>query len=152
MEKYSYGLSKFKISLLRAIIIGLTSTVVLEFSRTFLRPVFGKGQGFVPELLGVLPNFLAAFGIPFVILGAYYCCMVEIERSNPNSLKSVELSKGQLAVAFLIVALFIAAGLISWEYLQMDSNLVYDYKDIVATIVGSIASFYVFYKTALVKD
>jgi hypothetical protein len=146
MEKYDYGLSKFRTPLIRAIIIGLTSTVILEFSRTFLRPVFGKGQGFVPELLGVLPNFLAAFGIPFVVLGAYYCCMAELDRSNPNSLKSFELSKGQLTVAFLIVTLFITAGLISWEYLQMDSNLVFDYKDIVATIVGSIVSFHVFYK------
>lgn len=42
--------------------IALFSSATLEICRTFLRPTYGKGTGFIPELLGVVPNFLAGFG------------------------------------------------------------------------------------------
>ncbi len=125
---------------------------VSEVTATFVRPMYGKGQGLIPELLGVLPNFLAGFHLPFILLGAYYWFMLDLERTHPEALQSAELSRSQITGAFLAVSVLTMAGLTLWEFLQIGSNLVYDHKDLAATIGGSIASVLFFTKTFLVEN
>lgn len=75
-------------------------------------------------LLGVLPNFVAAIAIAFVILSIW---------ADQNRNAKFEAARGP----YLICASVSAFGLLAWELFQKTSNrFVFDTHDIGATMVG----------------
>jgi hypothetical protein len=118
----------------------LLSVFILEGSRTFLRPAYGIGTGFIPDLLGSLPNFMAGFGMPLLPFCVYYAIIKEASQVDPSSILGQGLNKQQLCWIYICISILTSAGLIMWEYHQLDSRLIFDYKDIGATIIGGILS------------
>lgn len=129
------------------------SMLVLEGSRTFLRPVYGTGDGFVAEFLGILPNLLAGFGMPLLPLSAYFVGFMELESNNfqKDSLEGYKMSKKQLMNSSLVFTVLTTLGLIFWEYRQINNPLIFDYKDIAATIIGGLVSV-LFFKIIISKS
>lgn len=131
----------------------LISSMVLEGSRTFIRPIYGKGDGLLAEALGILPNLLAGFGMPFLPLAIYFAFLMELESDHVEqaSIDRYKMSKKQLMNCFLIFTFLITMGLVFWEYKQINRNLVFDYKDIVATLIGGFVSA-LFFKIKLLNS
>ena len=143
--------SRYAKPLIWAVGTALASVAILELTRTFIRPAYGKGYGLIPDLLGVLPNFLAGFGIPFLALGVYYFCMLEMEHTAPEHSPAAVYTYKQLALTLRIVAALNTTGLLLWEVFQIDSKLVYDIKDMAATVAGSVVCLLLFAKAPAFK-
>ena len=83
-------------------------------------------------LMGVLPNVAAAVAIPFVFLGIW---------ADQKPAATYRAARRRIAVLTLVAGI----GLIAWEYMQQSSDsLVFDYRDIAATILGLAAAWLLF--------
>lgn len=127
----------------------LLAEFISEGSRTFLRPVYGIGTGFIPDFLGSLPNFMAGFGIPLLPFCLYYVVIREATQIDPHSGWLHRFTKQQLIWNYVSISLLTSAGLIWWEFQQLSGGLTFDYKDIGATIFGGILS--ILYFVAVLK-
>ena len=136
--------SKYLTPLRLALGTALFSSALLEMTRSYLRPTYGKGKGILPELFGMLPNFLAGFGIPFLFLGAYYTLQVLVEVISTNPDEGHFFNDRHLRRGFAFITLLNTLGLILWEFSQLRSKLTFDLNDILATIVGGLACYYWF--------
>ena len=123
------------------------SFVLLEVLRTFVRPVYGQGKGFLPEVLGIAPNLLAAYALPLLFVGAFYLVMFEQELANTASPSTPTSAQRPATGAFLVIATLTTVGLILWELAQIGSGLTFDLNDIIATIAGAILSVYFYFTT-----
>jgi hypothetical protein len=93
----------------------------------FVRPNYGMGEGLLPFLLGVAPNFLAAALIfPFFGLMAMHHTKPDIRHRHKRW--------------FYISLIISQAGLLVWEYMQQFGKLVFDLNDVAATVVGGIVA------------
>jgi hypothetical protein len=83
-------------------------------------------------VLGVLPNLAAAFSMPLILAS-----LVPLSSHTPDTVKFRRM--------YLWILVFTAAGLCSWEFIQMRSNrFVFDTNDLVATGFGSILAYLAF--------
>lgn len=83
-------------------------------------------------VLGVMPNFAAAFAMPLVLAS-----FVPGTSSTPVTARSRR--------AYLWIVLFTACGLFGWEFMQTRSErLVFDAYDILATGLGSFVAWLAF--------
>lgn len=114
-------------------LVGLGTHEIID---ELIRPRYGVGEGLLPYILGIAPNFLAAGLIfPFSIL--------TIRDSYADRKGSIlHLNKWfWLGVAVSQIAL------IAWEFIQLSGNLVFDPDDIIATLLGGLFAVVVYYLT-----
>ncbi|MBD3581267.1 hypothetical protein [Flavobacterium selenitireducens] len=101
-----------------------------EAIRTFVRPVYGKSQyGWASDILGWLPNFLAAFGC--MTFGLAFVLLM-------RAATTIEIRPGRKLLLLGAVAAVTLAGLILHEIFQTGTGLHYDPNDIMATVAGVI--------------
>ena len=111
--------------------------VAMELIRSFVRPVFGQRKsGIISNILGWLPNFLAASAI--ISLGALVIILIDQNINKPFSQK-------QNLLLLITVSVVSLAGLITHEITQKGTGLYYDVNDIYATIAGTILGFVCYY-------
>lgn len=102
----------------------------------FIRPTFGQVKyGFVSDVLGWLPNYLAPLG--FVTLGMLLIILlIELK---------IEAKFSRFYNIYMIFISVIALiGFIWWEYIQKRNSLVFDIADIYATICGVLTGYLIF--------
>jgi len=114
-------------------LFGLFATQAIQ---DWIRPVYGAGEGWLPFLLGVLPNFIpAGFSSPFAGL-MYRDYQLPIEkRRNPKNLTQW----------FWVSMLITQIGLNTWEFLQKTGNLRFDVNDLYANVAGAFVATLLFY-------
>jgi hypothetical protein len=111
-------------------VVPLFIFVLNELIRAYVRPVYGQKQyGLISDVLGWLPNLLAAWGV--MTLGASLLLLFQ------------ELSKTHFSrraiILFVVLINFVAlTGLIIHEVTQKGTGLYYDVQDIYATIIGVV--------------
>ncbi len=102
-------------------ILGLALHHLIE---EHIRPCY-QGIDAVQFLLGVAPNFLASFLIfPFAGMAIW----------KMQTHKNISVQDKWFWVSLIISSL----GLMIWEFMQLTGNLVFDYWDILFTVLGSI--------------
>jgi hypothetical protein len=91
-----------------------------------LRPNYQGENELVVYFFGIAPNFFTAVGIPAL----FVLFTFTLTKSNtiPKWLKEYK---------HLIANAISLTGLISWEFLQITGKLVFDWNDIVWSIVGA---------------
>lgn len=118
-------------------ILTLLGLALHSVNSDVLRPAYGHGTGLFPYLLGVLPNFLAAGVIfPFAVL------MIVDSTLSKKSINAALVNQ-----YFWTGLMGSQIGLIVWEYMQLEGNLVFDYNDIGATLLGGLCSIIIFYRS-----
>ena len=128
---------KFKVSIWVILtILGLASHEVIS---ELIRPIYGIGEGVIPYLLGVAPNFIAAGLIfPFSVLS--------LREYYPN--ENQQESRSNLNRWFWIGLGLTLIALITWEFMQKTGNLIFDLNDILATLLGGLFAVLLFYLIA----
>jgi len=114
------------------LLIGLATLEIIDL---LIRPKYGVGEGVIPFLLGVLPNFFAAGLIfPFAVLTFrdYYTS------------EQQKASRKNLAQWFWAGMAITQIGLISWELIQLKGKLIFDWNDIGATLLGGVLAIALF--------
>jgi len=108
-----------------------------ELIRTFIRPKYGKKEfGLISEILGWLPNFLAAFG--FLTMGISLIIIAQ-------DVSQKQLTKKQGYLMLIVLVIIGLIGFLGHELTQKGTGLVYDVNDIYATIVGIALGSFLFY-------
>ena len=122
----------------KKIIVFLPAVIFIsnEFIRTYIRPVYGKKEyGLLSDILGWLPNYLAAFGIVSTAI-----VVVQVLESVGKTLAKKQKMKVLIGVSFIALL-----GLIGHEFGQKGSGLFYDIEDIYATIAGTLTGDLLYY-------
>jgi hypothetical protein len=110
-------------------LFGMVLIIVTHMIRPFL---LGNSQEIV-FIFGILPNFAAAFSLPFLMLGV----SVRMPRVNTSIAKQ--------SLIFVIMTISSIVGLIIWEVLQnVFWNISIDINDIRATVIGGILAILVY--------
>lgn len=103
--------------------VGVGALALLSIGH-WARAHAGGGAPAYSYALGVLPSFLAAIAVPFVVLGTW-------ADHKPDATPAAARRW------FPGIALVSTAGLVGWEVLQRGSTgLIFDAHDIGATLVG----------------
>ncbi len=108
-------------------ILGLASHQVIE---EYIRPYYQELDA-IQFLLGVAPNFIAAALIfPFAGMALWKLKTGQnLQVQNQWFWRSNVIS---------------TIGLIIWEFMQLKGNLIFDYWDIVFTLIGSIMAIFIY--------
>lgn len=105
-----------------------------EIVSEWIRPVYGKGDGIIPFLLGVAPSFMAAaLVIPFANL-------MFLENTD----KQPALKERHWFYVGLVIS---QIGLIGWEFMQLTGKLYFDWNDIAAIFLGGGTAILIFEKS-----
>ena len=108
-----------------------------EWIRTFIRPKYGKKEfSLISEILGWLPNFLAAFG--FLTMGVSLIIILQDASQK-------QLTKRQGNLVLIVLVLMGLIGFIGHEVTQKGTGLIYDINDIYATFAGIALGSFLFY-------
>lgn len=107
------------------IILALLGQVSHSLVESWIRPIYGKGESLGAFLLGVAPNFLAA-----ALIFPFFFLVIR----NPKYEQAADPQ--HLQRWFYGGLVFSQVGLILWEFNQLTGGLVFDWNDIVATLVG----------------
>lgn len=114
-----------------------------ELIRTFLRPIYGqKKYGFLSEVLGWLPNFLAS--LSFMSIAIVTIIIMQGSSDKPIS------RKHKILFLFASSALGLT-GFLLHEMSQKGTGLTFDVGDIYATIAGIFLGAALFYFMLLNK-
>lgn len=98
----------------------------LELVQDYIRPQYAGDSNLIRYFLGVAPNFFPAVGIPSLF-------MVLLPILFSGNLSSRFILKRHLTSNLISVT-----GLVCWEALQFTGKLVFDWHDILWTILGAI--------------
>jgi hypothetical protein len=113
------------------IVLFLTGLATHQAIDVFFRPNYGAGEGAIPYLLGIAPNFIAAALIfPFAALTFRDSYANDIQKGDSSNLDKW----------FWSGLLISQIGLITWEFLQKSGKLIFDTNDILATIAGGVTA------------
>jgi glycopeptide antibiotics resistance protein len=102
-------------------------TIGFSLVQDVIRPQYNGSHSGLIYMLGVLPNFFPAVGLPalFVIVLPYF----SFGKSPPK------WAPKKLHIMALIIS---ATGLLGWEFLQLfTTNGYFDWHDIVWTLLGT---------------
>ena len=97
-----------------------------QLVQDYIRPQYTGDSSLIRYFLGVAPNFFPAVGIPSLF-------MVLLPILFSGSLSSRFILKRHLTSNLISVI-----GLVGWEVLQVTGKLVFDWHDILWTILGAI--------------
>jgi hypothetical protein len=107
--------------------------IILILLTHIIRPYLVGSTNSSTFIFGILPNFGAAFSLPFVGVGLF---------SRSLKVDSINIFK---KINFLYIISFCVSGLIVWEYLQKILwNYPIDMNDIFASLVGGIIAFIIY--------
>jgi hypothetical protein len=109
-------------------IVGLAALSAVQW----LRENIADPAPVLEFVLGVMPNFAAAFAMPLVLASFF-----PSTSGTPVTVRSRR--------AYLWILLFTTVGLFGWEFLQARSeSLVFDVYDLLATALGSCVAYLAF--------
>lgn len=124
-----------KFTLEQKVLLGLFTVNMLayQFIQDYLRPQIHNNNNVLSYLLGVAPNFFAAIALPafFVFISSY-------------------IKNGGKYILYYATT-FSTIGLLFWEITQIWLKKgVFDYNDIIWTILGSV-TFIIIYKIIVLR-
>lgn len=93
-----------------------------------IRPNYIGNSSVIKYLLGVAPNFFPAIGIP-----ALFIMVI------PLVLKKKNLETWIYKKRHLSANLFSVIGLVGWEFAQLSGKLIFDWNDILWTLIGALS-------------
>ena len=113
-------------------LVGIAALALLSCVH-WIRGLSGELVPVVAYLVGVLPNVVAAIAIPFVFMGI----IADQKKDAPPT------TIQRWFYASVITSCF---GLLGWELIQRTSDrLIFDFNDLLATVVGSIIACAIFF-------
>jgi hypothetical protein len=92
------------------------------------RPEYIGGDATIKYLLGVLPNFFPAIGIP-----ALFIMVIPLVLKKKNSETWIYKKRHLSANLFSVI------GLVGWEFAQLSGKLIFDWNDILWTLIGALS-------------
>ena len=110
-----------------------------QLVQEYIRPQYSGDNSLVKYFLGVAPNFFPAIGIPSLL-------MVLLPILFSNNLSTTFILKRHLSSNLISIA-----GLVGWEMLQVTGKLVFDWHDILWTLLGAML-FHVIWMFSLNAD
>lgn len=108
------------------LLIFAVNFISFQLVQGYIRPQYAGDSSLIRYFLGIAPNFFPAVGIPSLF-------MVLLPILFAGSLSSRFILKRHLTSNLISVI-----GLVGWEILQATGKLVFDWHDILWTIIGAI--------------
>jgi hypothetical protein len=118
---------KFKLEYYWFLIFALCFTAFNQIQDN-IRPNYSGDNSIVKYLLGVAPNFFPAIGIPSLFI------MVIPLLIKKNNSETWIYKKRHLSAN-----LFSVIGLVGWEFAQLSGKLIFDWNDILWTLIGALS-------------
>ncbi len=118
---------KFKLEYYWFLIFALCFTAFNQIQDNF-RPKYNGDNSIIKYLLGVAPNFFPAIGIP-----ALFIMVIPLVQKKNNSETWIYKKRHLSANLFSVI------GLVGWEFAQLSGKLIFDWNDILWTLIGALS-------------
>jgi hypothetical protein len=118
---------KFKLEYYWFLIFALCFTAFNQIQDNF-RPKYNGDNSIIKYLLGVAPNFFPAIGIP-----ALFIMVIPLVLKKNNSETWIYKKRHLSANLFSVI------GLVGWEFAQLSGKLIFDWNDILWTLIGALS-------------
>jgi hypothetical protein len=118
---------KFKLEYYWFLIFALCFTAFNQIQDNF-RPKYNGDNSIIKYLLGVAPNFFPAIGIP-----ALFIMVIPLVLKKNNSETWIYKKRHLSANLFSVI------GLVGWEFAQLSGKLLFDWNDILWTLIGALS-------------
>ena len=93
-----------------------------------IRPNYSGDNSLVKYLLGVAPNFFPAIGIQ-----SLFIMVIPLVLKKKNSETWIYKKRHLSANLFSVI------GLVGWEFAQLSGKLIFDWNDILWTLIGALS-------------
>ena len=117
---------KFKLEYYWFLIFALCFTAFNQIQDN-IRPNYSGDNSIIKYLLGVAPNFFPAIGIP-----ALFIMVIPLVLKKNNSETWIYKKRHLSANLFSVI------GLVGWEFAQLSGKLIFDWNDILWTLIGAL--------------
>lgn len=102
-------------------------TISFSLIQDLIRPAYAGNDPFVLYLLGILPNFFPAVGLPALFIFTI-----------PYFISEESISKWVGKKYHILAMMISAGGLLIWEFLQhFTPNGIFDWHDVLWTLIGT---------------
>ncbi len=118
---------KFKLEYYWFLIFALCFTAFNQIQDN-IRPNYSGDNSIIKYLLGVAPNFFPAIGIP-----ALFIMVIPLILKKKNSETWIYKKRHLSANLFSVI------GLVGWEFAQLSGKLIFDWNDILWTLIGALS-------------
>ena len=118
---------KFKLEYYWFLIFALCFTAFNQIQDN-IRPNYSGDNSLVKYLLGVAPNFFPAIGIP-----SLFIMVIPLVLKKNNSETWIYKKRHLSANLFSVI------GLVGWEFAQLSGKLIFDWNDILWTLIGALS-------------
>jgi hypothetical protein len=118
---------KFKLEYYWFLIFTLCFTAFNQIQDN-IRPNYSGDNSIIKYLLGVAPNFFPAIGIP-----ALFIMVIPLVLKKNNSETWIYKKRHLSANLFSVI------GLVGWEFAQLSGKLIFDWNDILWTLIGALS-------------
>ena len=118
---------KFKLEYYWFLIFALCFTAFNQIQDN-IRPNYGGDNSIIKYLLGVAPNFFPAIGIP-----SLFIMVIPLLLKKNNSETWIYKKRHLSANLFSVI------GLVGWEFAQLSGKLIFDWNDILWTLIGALS-------------
>jgi len=118
---------KFKLEYYWFLIFALCFTAFNQIQDNF-RPNYSGDDTIIKYLLGVAPNFFPAIGIP-----SLFIMVIPLVLKKNNSETWIYKKRHLSANLFSVI------GLVGWEFAQLSGKLIFDWNDILWTLIGALS-------------
>ena len=118
---------KFKLEYYWFLIFALCFTAFNQIQDN-IRPNYSGDNSIVKYLLGVAPNFFPAIGIP-----SLFIMVIPLVLKKKNSETWIYKKRHLSANLFSVI------GLVGWEFAQLSGKLIFDWNDILWTLIGALS-------------
>lgn len=118
---------KFKLEYYWFLIFALCFTAFNQIQEN-IRPNYGGDNSIIKYLLGVAPNFFPAIGIP-----SFFIMVITLVLKKNNSETWIYKKRHLSANLFSVI------GLVGWEFAQLSGKLIFDWNDILWTLIGALS-------------
>jgi hypothetical protein len=118
---------KFKLEYYWFLIFALCFTAFNQIQDN-IRPNYSGDNSIIKYLLGVAPNFFPAIGIP-----SLFIMVIPLLLKKNNSETWIYKKRHLSANLFSVI------GLVGWEFAQLSGKLIFDWNDILWTLIGALS-------------
>lgn len=118
---------KFKLEYYWFLIFALCFTAFNQIQDN-IRSNYSGDNSIIKYLLGVAPNFFPAIGIP-----ALFIMVIPLILKKKNSETWIYKKRHLSANLFSVI------GLVGWEFAQLSGKLIFDWNDILWTLIGALS-------------
>jgi len=101
--------------------------IIFQYLSSEVRPNYGGENPLIVYLLGISPNLFPGIGIP-----ALFILFIRTF-TKPNN---TTIWFGEYK--FITAVILSTAGLVLWEFIQLTGKLVFDWHDVLWTLIGAI--------------